>query len=52
VSIANKQVPTATIHHATIVVVLEAVFSVVRAATVATQRRGKLISAAAVELQQ
>jgi hypothetical protein len=42
----------ATIQHATIEELLEAVFSVVRSANVSTQRRGKHASEATVDLQQ
>jgi hypothetical protein len=41
-----KQVPTAANHHATTEELLETVFSVIRAAAVATQPRGKHIYAA------
>jgi hypothetical protein len=50
--IANRQVPTATNQHATTEELLEAVFSVDRAAAVAAQRRGKHVSATTDELQQ
>jgi hypothetical protein len=49
---ANKQVPTAMNQHATTEELLEAVFSVVMAMTVAMQLRSKHASAATVELQQ
>jgi alkylhydroperoxidase/carboxymuconolactone decarboxylase family protein YurZ len=50
--IANKQVPMATNQHATAEELLEAVFSVVHAVTVAMQWHSKHASAVTVELKQ
>jgi hypothetical protein len=51
VAIANKQVPTALNKHRTTEEMLEEVFSMGRVTIVATQWRGKHVSAAKVELQ-
>jgi hypothetical protein len=50
--IANKQVPMATNQHVTTEKLLEEVFSVVHAATVAVQWHSKHASAVTVELKQ